>query len=119
MIDIVVGKGSVGRGGCSTWAGTAAAALPLYLTMIAASAGALVDTALLGNHTTAALAAFAVTLAVFSPATATVAGALRGVMPFVAPREDDPTGSCLWCTPGCGWRSWPAASARRPSRRCH
>ncbi|MFB8756141.1 hypothetical protein [Streptomyces nigra] len=68
MIDIGVGKGSVGRGGRSTWAGTAAAALPLYLTMIAASAGALVDTALLGNHTTAALAAFAVTLAVFSPA---------------------------------------------------
>ncbi|MFJ3289383.1 MATE family efflux transporter [Streptomyces sp. NPDC086669] len=89
MIETVIGTGS-GRAGRSSWAGIAAAALPLYLTMIAASAGALVDTALLGNHATAALAAFAVTLAVFSPATATVAGALRGVMPFVAPRKDDP-----------------------------
>ncbi|KAB2975001.1 MATE family efflux transporter [Streptomyces sp. SS1-1] len=89
MIETVIGKGS-GRGGRSAWVGIAASALPLYLTMIAASAGALVDTALLGHHATAALAAFAVTLAVFSPATATVAGALRGVMPFVAPRRDDP-----------------------------
>ncbi|MEU6545266.1 MATE family efflux transporter [Streptomyces sp. NPDC046859] len=89
MIGTVIGKGS-GRAGRSTWAGLVAAALPLYLTMIAASAGALVDTALLGNHATVALAAFAVTMAAFSPATATVAGALRGVMPFVAPRKDDP-----------------------------
>ncbi|MEV8533109.1 MATE family efflux transporter [Streptomyces sp. NPDC051211] len=74
----------------STWTAIAGAALPLYLTMIAASAGALVDTALLGNHATAALAAFAVTIAVFSPATATVAGALRGVMPFVTPCKEDP-----------------------------
>ncbi|RZU46498.1 MATE family multidrug resistance protein [Streptomyces sp. BK022] len=58
--------------------------------MIAASAGALVDTALLGNHATATLAAFAVAMAVFSPATATVAGALRGVMPFVTPSKEDP-----------------------------
>ncbi|MFB6871663.1 hypothetical protein [Streptomyces sp. NPDC056323] len=43
--------------------------------------GALVDTALLGNHATVTLAAFAVAMAVSSPATATVAGALRGVMP--------------------------------------
>ena len=89
MIETVIGKGS-GRTGRSAWAGIAVAALPLYLTMIAASAGALVDTALLGNHATAALAAFAVTVAVFSPATATVAGALRGVMPFVTPRKDEP-----------------------------
>ncbi|MFG2554717.1 MATE family efflux transporter [Streptomyces sp. NPDC048581] len=81
------GTGPAGR---STWIGIAAAALPLYLTMIAASAGALVDTALLGNHSTAVLAAFAVSMAVFSPATATVAGALRGVMPFVTPRREDP-----------------------------
>ncbi|MFG2195067.1 MATE family efflux transporter [Streptomyces sp. NPDC048639] len=74
----------------STWIDIAGAALPLYLTMIAASAGALVDTALLGNHATATLAAFAVTIAVFSPATATVAGALRGVMPFVTPAKEDP-----------------------------
>lgn len=74
------------------WREIAGAALPLYLTMIAASAGALVDTALLGNHSTAALAAFAVTLAVFSPATATVAGALRGVMPFATPHREDADG---------------------------
>ncbi|MGW2175478.1 MATE family efflux transporter [Streptomyces sp. NPDC001705] len=81
------GTGSAGRG---TWTGIATAALPLYLTMIAASAGALVDTALLGSHGTTTLAAFAVAMAVFSPATATVAGALRGVMPFVTPSRDDP-----------------------------
>ncbi|MFD8259593.1 MATE family efflux transporter [Streptomyces griseoluteus] len=89
MIEPVISKGT-GPAGRSTWIEIAAAALPLYLTMIAASAGALVDTALLGNHSTATLAAFAVTTAVFSPATATVAGALRGVMPFVTPRKEDP-----------------------------
>ncbi|WP_432198703.1 MATE family efflux transporter [Streptomyces sp. bgisy027] len=67
-------------------------ALPLYLTMVASSAGALVDTALLGRHATSSLAAFAVTIAVYSPATATVTGALRGVMPFVSQHEDDPDG---------------------------
>ncbi|MFK0154526.1 MATE family efflux transporter [Streptomyces sp. NPDC090493] len=65
-------------------------AAPLYVTTLAASAGSLVDTALLGRHGTLSLAAFAVTMAVFSPATATVAGALRGVMPFVAPHRDAP-----------------------------
>ncbi|MDF3142182.1 MULTISPECIES: MATE family efflux transporter [unclassified Streptomyces] len=88
-IEPVINNGTA-RAGHSTWTAIAGAALPLYLTMIAASAGALVDTALLGNHSTATLAAFAVTLAVFSPATATVAGALRGVMPFVTPRKEDP-----------------------------
>ncbi|MFJ8531924.1 MATE family efflux transporter [Streptomyces sp. NPDC093591] len=68
----------------------ARAALPLYLSTLAASAGALVDTALLGRHATASLAAFAVTTAVFAPATATVAGALRGVMPFVVPCKGEP-----------------------------
>ncbi|MFB7210436.1 MATE family efflux transporter [Streptomyces sp. NPDC056255] len=76
--------------GRSTWIEITAAAFPLYLTMIAASAGSLVDTALLGNHATATLAAFAVAMAVFSPATATVAGALRGVMPFITPSKEDP-----------------------------
>ncbi|WP_416959088.1 MATE family efflux transporter [Streptomyces sp. Agncl-13] len=70
----------------------ARAAAPLYVSSLAASAGSLVDTALLGRHATVSLAAFAVTIAVFSPATATVAGALRGVMPFVVPQRDDPEG---------------------------
>lgn len=70
----------------------ALAALPLYVTMIASSAGALVDTAVLGRHGTASLAALGVTLAIYSPATATVAGAMRGVMPFVAAKDDDPDG---------------------------
>ncbi|MFJ8629396.1 MATE family efflux transporter [Streptomyces sp. NPDC093568] len=83
-------KKGTARTGHGTWARIAGAALPLYLTMIAASAGALVDTALLGNHATTTLAAFAVTMAVFGPATATVAGAVRGVMPFVAPHKEDP-----------------------------
>ncbi|MEV0174184.1 MATE family efflux transporter [Streptomyces sp. NPDC050803] len=67
----------------------AGAALPLYLTMIASSAASLVDTAVLGRHATGSLAAFAVTLAVFSPATAAVSGAMRGVMPFVSAHKDD------------------------------
>ena len=56
----------------------ARAAAPLYVSTLAASAGSLVDTALLGRHATVSLAAFVVTIAVFSPATATVVGALRG-----------------------------------------
>jgi MATE family multidrug resistance protein len=68
----------------------AKAAAPLYVTTLAASAGSLVDTVLLGRHATLSLAAFAVTVAVFSPATATVAGALRGVMPFIAPHRNAP-----------------------------
>ncbi|MEV6021118.1 MATE family efflux transporter [Streptomyces sp. NPDC051997] len=68
----------------------AEAAAPLYVTTLAASAGSLVDTALLGRHATLSLAAFAVTVAVFGPATATVAGALRGVMPFIAPHREAP-----------------------------
>ncbi|MFG3052203.1 MATE family efflux transporter [Kitasatospora sp. NPDC048239] len=68
----------------------AGAALPLYLTMIAASAGALVDTAVLGHHGTASLAGLGVTMAVFGPATAAIAGAQRGVMPFVTEHQDDP-----------------------------
>lgn len=68
----------------------AGAALPLYLTMIAASAGSLVDTAMLGRHATASLAAFAVTIAVFSPAITTIAGVLRGVVPFVAAHQNEP-----------------------------
>ncbi|MGV9451666.1 MATE family efflux transporter [Streptomyces sp. NPDC003635] len=63
---------------------------PLYATMLAASAGALVDTALLGRYATVSLAAFAVTMAAFGPATVTVVGALRGVMPFVAPHRENP-----------------------------
>ncbi|MFC8090610.1 MATE family efflux transporter [Streptomyces sp. NPDC057301] len=69
---------------------TITAALPLYLTMLASTAGGLVDTAVLGRHATASLAAFALTMAVYTPATATVAGAMRGVMPFVAAHDDDP-----------------------------
>ncbi|MGV9318446.1 hypothetical protein [Streptomyces sp. NPDC003660] len=48
------------------------------------------DAALLGRHATSSLAPFAVTIAVYSPASATVTGALRGVMPFVSQYEDDP-----------------------------
>ncbi|MGW7546169.1 MATE family efflux transporter [Streptomyces sp. NPDC054770] len=79
-----------GGGAFSASVVIARAALPLYVSTVAASAASLVDTALLGRHATVSLAAFAVTVAVFSPATAAVAGALRGVMPFVAPHRDDP-----------------------------
>lgn len=63
-------------------------ALPLYLSMVAVSVGALVTTAALGRHGTGALAAFTVTAAVYFPAVAAVSGAVRGVMPFM--RTGDP-----------------------------
>lgn len=64
-------------------------AAPLYLSMIAASVGSLVNTAALGRFGTAALAAFALTGAVYFPAVAAVTGAVRGVMPFVSSVADD------------------------------
>ncbi|MEV6110299.1 MATE family efflux transporter [Streptomyces sp. NPDC051940] len=67
----------------------AGAAVPLYLTLIASTAAALVDTAVLGRHGTASLAAFAVAMGVYGPATAAVASAVRGVMPYVAEKRDD------------------------------
>lgn len=74
----------------SAFTAIARTAAPLYATTLAASAGSLVDTVLLGRHATASLAAFAVAVAVFGPATATVAGALRGVMPFITPHRESP-----------------------------
>ncbi|MFE2374516.1 MATE family efflux transporter [Streptomyces sp. NPDC059398] len=85
-MSIDPGHVSHDRGAFMTIARTAA---PLYVTTLAASAGSLVDTALLGRHATASLAAFAVAVAVFAPATATVVGALRGVMPFIAPHREN------------------------------
>ncbi|MET9631199.1 MATE family efflux transporter [Lentzea sp. NPDC006480] len=67
-------------------------ALPLYLSMVAVSLSALVNTAALGRFGTGALAGFAVTVAVYFPATAAVSGAVRGVMPFVVAQADDPPG---------------------------
>lgn len=67
-------------------------ALPLYLSMVAVSLSALVNTAALGRYGTDALAGFAVTVAVYFPAMAAVTGAVRGVMPFVAAKADDPPG---------------------------
>lgn len=63
-------------------------ALPLYLSMVAVSVSALVNTAALGRYGTGALAAFAVTVAVYFPAVAAVSGAVRGVLPFM--KTDDP-----------------------------
>ncbi|MGW4211258.1 MATE family efflux transporter [Lentzea sp. NPDC004789] len=67
-------------------------ALPLYLSMIAVSLSALVNTAALGRFGTAALAEFGLTAAVYLPAMAAVSGAVRGVMPFVAAEKADPAG---------------------------
>ncbi|MDP9842190.1 MATE family multidrug resistance protein [Streptosporangium lutulentum] len=65
-------------------------AFPLYLSASASIVGSSVVAATLGNFGTAALAAFALTNAVFIPAGMAVAGALRGSMPFVAAHRDDP-----------------------------
>lgn len=66
------------------------AAVPLFLAMVTGMMGSLVITSVLGHHDTVALAAFAVTTAVLTPANAAVQGALRGLGPFVAPYRDDP-----------------------------
>ncbi|WP_158088781.1 MATE family efflux transporter [Thermoactinospora rubra] len=65
-------------------------AVPLLLSMVTSTAGGLVGTAVLGHHATTALAAFALAMAVLNPATAAVAGALRGVVPFAARHRADP-----------------------------
>lgn len=65
-------------------------AVPLYLSMIVVSLSALVNTAALGRFGTVALAAFAVTVALYFPAMAAVSGAVRGVMPFIGSAADDP-----------------------------
>ncbi|MEV1171998.1 MATE family efflux transporter [Nonomuraea sp. NPDC049784] len=66
------------------------AAVPLFLAMIAGTVGSLVVTSVLGKHDTVTLAAFAVVTAVLNPASTAVAGALRGLGPFIAPYRDDP-----------------------------
>ena len=66
------------------------AAIPLLLSMLTGLVGSLVVTAVLGRHATVTLAAFAVVTAVLTPAATAVAGALRGLAPFVAPHRDDP-----------------------------
>ncbi|GAA2693283.1 MATE family efflux transporter [Nonomuraea recticatena] len=68
----------------------ARAALPLLLSSLTSLAGSLVVTSVLGRHDTGALAAFALTMAVHSPASMAVMGGLRGLAPFVAPFRDDP-----------------------------
>ncbi|GAA4978288.1 MATE family multidrug resistance protein [Nonomuraea thailandensis] len=66
------------------------AAVPLFLAMVAGTAGSLVVTSVLGNHDTVTLAAFAVISAVLNAAAAAVQGALRGLGPFVAPFREEP-----------------------------
>ncbi|MEV0583911.1 MATE family efflux transporter [Nonomuraea sp. NPDC050310] len=58
--------------------------------MITSLVGVLIGTAVLGHHATAALVAFALSQAVLNPATAAVAGALRGMSPFLAPHRGNP-----------------------------
>ncbi|ASO20389.1 MATE family multidrug resistance protein [Actinoalloteichus hoggarensis] len=82
---------TTGSGG-STTRRIVRAALPLSLSLIVTAVAALINTAVLGRHDTAALAAFTVAMAVYLPATAAVSGATRGVMPFVAARGTDQGG---------------------------
>lgn len=65
-------------------------ALPRYVTTLIASVGALINTATLGRHGTASLAAFVVAIAVYGPVVTTVAGVMRGMMPYVVEHENDP-----------------------------
>ncbi|MFJ2030850.1 MATE family efflux transporter [Streptosporangium sp. NPDC087985] len=71
------------------------AAVPLYLSMVATMAGGLVMVSTLGRYATATLAAFALVGAVSTPASAAVAGATRGLMPFLAPVRDAPDAAVL------------------------
>lgn len=65
-------------------------ALPLYLSMLSTLFGTAVTAAVLGNTSTAELAAYALVLAVFNPMIMVVHGTLRGSMPFFAENEDSP-----------------------------
>ncbi|NBE94498.1 MATE family efflux transporter [Nonomuraea sp. KC401] len=71
----------------------AAAAVPLFLSMVVNQVTGLVGTAVLGRRATAALAAYAVTAAVLNPAFTAITGALRGMAPFVAPHREHPPGA--------------------------
>ncbi|WP_234004198.1 MATE family efflux transporter [Nocardiopsis sp. SBT366] len=70
--------------------GIAGKALPLYLSMVATVIGTLVTAGVLGHTGTAVLAAYAMTVALYNPASMVVQGALRGSMPFVAQNAEDP-----------------------------
>ncbi|WP_083927470.1 MATE family efflux transporter [Nocardiopsis prasina] len=70
--------------------GIAGKALPLYLSMAATVVGTLVTAGVLGHTGTAVLAAYAMTVALYNPASMVVQGALRGSMPFVAQNAEDP-----------------------------
>lgn len=59
-------------------------ALPLYASALTVTAGAVVQTFVLGRSSTTALAAYTVAMAVYVPVLTAVAGSLRGVIPFVA-----------------------------------
>lgn len=65
-------------------------AIPLYLSMLATMAGGAVTAGVLGNAATTQLAAYALVIAVFNPALMVVQGALRGSMPFISEKEEDP-----------------------------
>ncbi|TDC99284.1 MATE family efflux transporter [Nonomuraea deserti] len=71
----------------------AAAAVPLFLSMIVNQVAGLVGTAVLGRRATAALAAYAVMAAVLNPAFTAITGALRGMAPFIAPHREHPPGA--------------------------
>ncbi|GHC95152.1 putative multidrug resistance protein NorM [Nocardiopsis terrae] len=65
-------------------------AFPLYLSMAASVFGTMVTAGVLGHTGTAVLAAYAMTVALYNPASMVVQGALRGSMPFVAGNSEDP-----------------------------
>lgn len=64
-------------------------AAPLYLSALVTALGALINAAVLGRHGTLSLAALTLTSSVLLPAIAAAAGAVRGVVPFVAASRDD------------------------------
>ncbi|MEV0616344.1 MATE family efflux transporter [Nonomuraea sp. NPDC050404] len=66
------------------------AAVPLMLSLSAGIIAQVTGTSLLGRHATADLAAFALLAAVMVPVNAAVAGAVRGMAPFVATCRDRP-----------------------------
>lgn len=80
----------VRTGLCGDMLRVSTTAAPLYMSMVAASVSAIVNSAVLGRTSTSALAAFALTGVVYFPAMAAVTGAVRGVMPFVVSASGDP-----------------------------
>lgn len=94
-------------------------ALPLYASALTVTAGAVVQTFVLGRSSTTALAAYTVAMAVYVPVLTAVAGSLRGVIPFVAgsatataERRGPSRTAGGWPSSAAPWAPWSCSPSR-------